>query len=78
MWGLDPAKAPLSSFTIGIAETDELLRQRVDEAAEYPVLKIKLGSARDEHIIETVRDAAPDKMLRVDANAAWTPKHALG
>ena len=24
-----------------------------------------------------VREAAPDKVLRVDANAAWTPKHAL-
>ena len=24
-----------------------------------------------------MREAAPDKILRVDANAAWTPKHAL-
>jgi L-alanine-DL-glutamate epimerase-like enolase superfamily enzyme len=41
------------------------------------VLKVKLGTDRDEEIIETVRDAAPDKVIRVDANAAWTPKHAL-
>ena len=44
---------------------------------QYPVLKVKLGTDRDEQIIRTVRDAAPDKVLRVDANAAWTPKHAL-
>jgi L-alanine-DL-glutamate epimerase-like enolase superfamily enzyme len=77
MWGLDPARAPRSSFTIGIAETTEELTRRVEEAAEYPVLKVKLGSARDEEIIKTVRAAAPDKTIRVDANAAWTPKQAL-
>jgi L-Ala-D/L-Glu epimerase len=59
------------------AATDDELRQRIDQAAEYPVLKIKLGTDRDERIIRTVRAAAPDKILRVDANAAWSPKHAL-
>ena len=77
MWGLDPARAPLSSFTIAIASSDAELRERVGQAAEYPVLKIKLGTDRDEKIVRTVRDAAPNKILRVDANAAWNPKHAL-
>jgi len=77
LWGLDPAKAPLSSFTIAIAPSDDELRRRVEQAAEYPVLKIKLGTERDAEIIRTVRMAAPDKILRVDANASWTPKHAL-
>jgi L-Ala-D/L-Glu epimerase len=77
LWGLDPAKAPLSSFTIAIAPDNAELVRRVKAAAEYPVLKIKLGSDRDEEIIRSVRDAAPDKVLRVDANAAWSPKHAL-
>ena len=75
--GLDPNKAPLSSFTIGIPATEKELEARVDEAIQYPVLKIKLGSDRDEEIIRTVRRAAPTKTLRVDANAAWTAKHAL-
>ena len=77
MWGLDPAKAPLSSFTIGIAATDDELRERVAQASEYPVLKVKLGTDHDAQIIRTVREAAPTKVLRVDANAAWTPKQAL-
>ncbi len=77
LWGLDPAKAPLSSFTIAIAANDDELRDRINEAASYPVLKIKLGTKNDEHVIRTVRDAAPDKILRVDANAAWTAKQAL-
>jgi L-Ala-D/L-Glu epimerase len=41
------------------------------------VLKVKLGTDRDVEILRTVRAAAPDKVLRVDANAAWAPKHAL-
>jgi L-Ala-D/L-Glu epimerase len=77
LWGLDPAKAPLSSFTIGIPATEKELVQRVDEAAPYPVLKVKLGSDRDSDIIRAVRRAAPTKIIRVDANAAWTAKHAL-
>ncbi len=77
MWGLDPAQAPTSSFTIGIPPNDADLRARVAEAAEYPVLKVKLGSSRDTEIMRVVRAVAPDKTLRVDANAAWTPKHAV-
>lgn len=77
LWGLDPAEAPQSSFTIGIAPSLDVLRERVREAKQYPILKIKLGSDHDVDILETVRSTAPDKILRVDANAAWTPKHAL-
>jgi L-alanine-DL-glutamate epimerase-like enolase superfamily enzyme len=77
LWGLDPAKAPRSSFTIAIAATPAELEQRLKDAAGYPILKIKLGTDRDADIVRAVRRAAPDKTLRVDANAAWTPKHAL-
>ena len=76
LWGLDPARAPQSSFTIAIADNSELER-RVAEAREYPILKIKLGTDRDEEIVRIVRNAGPDKRLRVDANAAWTPKQAV-
>src|SRR5688500_9887592 len=76
MWGLDPARAPQSSFTIAIADNDELER-RVTEARDYPILKIKLGTDRDEEIVRIVRNAAPEKRLRVDANAGWTPKQAV-
>ncbi len=76
MWGLDAARAPQSSFTIAIAENSELER-RVVEAREYPILKIKLGTDRDEEIVRIVRNAGPDKRLRVDANAGWTAKQAV-
>ncbi len=76
LWGLDPARAPQSSFTIAIADNNELER-RVAEARDYPILKIKLGTDRDEEIVRIVRSAAPEKKLRVDANAAWTAKRAV-
>src|SRR5688572_6641399 len=77
LWGLEPKNAPRSSFTIAIAASRDELERRVLEAAQYPILKIKLGTDRDAEIIAAVRNAAPDKTLRVDANAAWTPKHAV-
>jgi L-alanine-DL-glutamate epimerase-like enolase superfamily enzyme len=76
LWGLDAATVPQSSFTIAIAENHEL-ENRVAEARDYPILKIKLGTDRDEEIVRIVRNAAPEKRLRVDANAAWTAKHAV-
>lgn len=69
LWGLDPVKAPLSSFTIGL-DTTEKIRDKVREAKAYPILKIKLGTDRDEEILKTIRDAT-DKPIRVDANAGW-------
>ena len=77
LWGLDPAASPPTSYTIGIAPDEATLRSRVEEAAQYPVLKIKLGSTWDERIVRVVHELAPDKVLRVDANAAWTPKSTL-
>ncbi len=76
MWGLDASPTPQSSFTIAIADNEELER-RVAEARQYPILKIKLGTDRDMEIVRIIRNAAPQKRLRVDANAAWTAKHAV-
>jgi L-alanine-DL-glutamate epimerase-like enolase superfamily enzyme len=76
LWGLDPAKAPLSSFTIGI-DAPEVIIQKVIEADPYPILKIKVGSDDDEAILQAVRTGAPDKPIRVDANCGWTAKQAI-
>ncbi len=75
LWGLDSAEAPRSTYTIGMG-TAEQLREKVLEAASYPVLKVKLGSDRDREIMETIR-LATDKEIRVDVTCGWTVKHAL-
>lgn len=71
-FGLDPRDAPVTTFSIGI-DKPEIVRQKVQEAAEYPVLKIKVGLDSDEAIIEAVRTVTT-KPLRVDANEGWTDK----
>jgi L-alanine-DL-glutamate epimerase-like enolase superfamily enzyme len=76
LWGLDPQSAPGSSFTIAIAAEEEL-RTKVREARDYPILKVKLGTDRDEEIIRIIREEAPEKTLYVDANCAWNAKQAL-
>ena len=37
-------------------------------AAGYSILKIKVGTPRDAEILRMIRDEAPEKTLRVDAN----------
>jgi len=67
----------LTSFSIGIA-TPEVIRQKVLEASPYPVLKLKVGSPDDEQNLAALREAAPNKPVRVDANEAWkTREEAL-
>ncbi|HET8650540.1 MAG TPA: dipeptide epimerase [Gemmatimonadales bacterium] len=75
LWGLDRTTAPKSTFTIGI-DTPERMRAKVEEAAQYPILKIKLGTDHDIELLRTVRSAT-DRELRVDANAGWTVKRAI-
>jgi L-alanine-DL-glutamate epimerase-like enolase superfamily enzyme len=76
LWGLSPATAPKSSFTIGIDELD-VMRAKVREAAGYPILKIKVGTPRDREILGMIREEAPDKTIRVDANTGWTAKQTI-
>ncbi|KDE58245.1 chloromuconate cycloisomerase [Halostagnicola sp. A56] len=77
-WGLDPTETPESSYTIGIDDT-QTMREKTDAARErgFGTLKVKLGTDRDEEIVRTIREAAPNARLFVDANEAWTPKEAV-
>lgn len=65
----DPKKACMTSFTIGIDDREKI-KEKVLEAEEYPLLKVKLGSDHDKEIINTLRDVT-DKLIRVDANEGW-------
>ncbi|NOT07955.1 MAG: dipeptide epimerase [Gemmatimonadales bacterium] len=75
LFGLDAAKCPLSTFTIGI-DTAERIQMKVREAEQYPVLKVKLGTTDDRAILSAIRDVT-SKELRVDANCGWTRKQAI-
>ncbi len=71
-FGLDPNDAPVTTFSIGI-DDPETTRAKVEEAAQYPVLKIKVGLDTDEATIDAVRSVTK-KPLRVDANEGWKDK----
>lgn len=62
-----------TSFSIGIDEP-EVIRQKALEAQVYPVLKLKVGDARDKENLAAVRAVASTKPLRVDANEGWKTK----
>ncbi|MDZ7360580.1 MAG: dipeptide epimerase [candidate division KSB1 bacterium] len=72
LWGLNPARTPISSFTIGI-DTPEMMQRKIREAEAFPILKIKLGTQHDADIMRAVREVT-DKPLRVDANEGWKSK----
>jgi L-alanine-DL-glutamate epimerase-like enolase superfamily enzyme len=73
--GLDPSGTPVTSYTIGI-DTPEIIETKIGEAAEFPILKVKMGLENDREIMETVRRRT-DRPVRVDANEGWTREEAL-
>jgi L-alanine-DL-glutamate epimerase-like enolase superfamily enzyme len=68
--GSDPAKMPLTSFTIGI-DTAEMVIQKVKENPDCRIIKVKLGRDSDKDLINTIRSIT-DLPLFVDANQGWT------
>lgn len=73
IWGLDPAKAPSTTFTIGI-DTPEVVRQKTRECAErFNILKVKLGRDNDKEMIETIRSVS-QLPIAVDANQGWNDR----
>ena len=70
LWGLDPAKAPDTTFTIGI-DTADVVREKTRECADkFNILKVKVGLENDEEMIRTIREVT-DLPLAVDANQGW-------
>ncbi len=72
MWGLNPNRTPITTFSISI-DTPEMMMKKTLEAAEFPILKIKVGKDNDEENIRAIRKVT-DKPLRVDANEGWKTK----
>lgn len=73
LWGLDAAKAPSTTFTIGI-DTPEVVREKTLECADrFNILKVKVGLDSDEQMIRTIREVTR-LPLAVDANQGWTDR----
>ena len=76
MLGLSAERAPATSFTIGIDEPQVMAERAAEAAADFKVLKIKVGTDADDERLRAIRDAT-DLPIRIDANTAWTAEQAV-
>ena len=70
IWGLDAAKAPSTTFTIGIDRPEVVREKTLECAGQFNILKVKVGLDNDTEMIETIRSVT-DLPLAVDANQGW-------
>ena len=67
---------PPTSFTLAIGDLNDI-GKKIEEAEPYSILKIKLGTPKqDKEIIKEVRRFT-EKPIRVDANEGWGEESAL-
>jgi len=72
IYGADPAKMPLTSYTVGI-DTPEVIREKLKDADAFKVIKVKLGRDNDKELIQTIRSVT-HLPLFVDANQGWSDR----
>lgn len=75
MLGFEKVIKQPTSYTIAIGDL-KLLKNKIQDANDYQILKIKLGSGKDKEIVERVRQET-DKVIRVDANEGWSLSEAI-
>jgi L-Ala-D/L-Glu epimerase len=78
LWGLNPARAPQTSFTLGLGPVAEVQARACTAAERFSILKLKLDAdeAGSLALVRAVREAV-DSRLVADANCAWTAEQAL-
>jgi L-Ala-D/L-Glu epimerase len=76
--GLDPSATPATSFTIGIADP-QTTQRKLDEAGDFPILKIKLGIGTPDEQIATIAAIRNryNGVIRIDANEGWDVETAI-
>ena len=72
--GLARRPLPPTSWTIGLDPIPEAVAKAAD-AADFEVLKIKLGAPGDVELVRAVRETT-GRPIRVDANEGWTVEGA--
>ena len=73
-WNTHITQNPLTDYTIGIDNIDNMLAKVKEKP--WPIYKVKVGTADDIAIVKALRENT-DAILRVDANAAWDLETAL-
>ncbi len=73
-WKLDPANAPVTDFTIGLASPEMMLQKMLEQP--WPIYKIKMAAPEDIRTLQLLRKHT-NASFRIDANAAWQLSTAL-
>lgn len=77
IWGLNPDKAPNTSYTISWNDDAAELRREIEECAPFKIVKVKMGVGHDKELVEALRRVT-NVPICVDANQGWSDKnHAL-
>jgi L-alanine-DL-glutamate epimerase-like enolase superfamily enzyme len=74
-FGLTAGEARKTGFTVEIDDVADAAA-KVEEAGDYSILKVRLGTGHDMEIMRIVREAT-DAVIRVDADAAWSLDEAV-
>ncbi len=75
LWGLSTINTPVSNYTIGI-DTIPKMVAKMQEVADWPLLKIKLGTDNDLEIVRELRKHSQAR-FRVDANCGWNAEQTI-
>jgi L-alanine-DL-glutamate epimerase-like enolase superfamily enzyme len=76
LWGLRiDGPLPVTDYTIGI-DTIDVMVSKMKEFPDWPIYKIKLGTADDLGIVRELRRHTA-AVFRVDANCAWDAETAI-
>ncbi len=73
--GIGKSKSFLTSCTIGI-DDEKMIAQKIEEAKDFRILKIKAGTKDDRSLISLIRKYT-DKPLFVDVNQGWKNKEEV-
>ena len=81
LFGLNPQKLPMNSYTVGMADDEADYRRMLQAAKQYPLIKLKLGSGTVENdmaLVEIALDElSTDHQFCVDANGAWSAEDTM-
>lgn len=72
LFGADKTRTPFTTYTLGI-DTPEVMKQKLKEGADFPILKVKLNGEDDRSLITTIRKYT-DKPMAADVNQGWKSK----
>ena len=73
--GLPKPVNKTTSFTIGI-DSESMIKRKIDEAEEFPLLKVKLGTVQDYELLNYIKKIT-DKQICVDINEGWSREEAM-